>query len=71
MGLLGRQLNLERDSEDSLLLALSTLTFTTSLFAGYQENGIGQLVSLPLFQEYYAYYACNNYFIKFGLMESG
>ena len=49
MGLLGRQLNLERDSEDSLLLALSTLTFTTSLFAGYQENGIGQLVSLPLF----------------------
>ena len=49
MGLLGRQLNLERESEDSLLLALSTLTFTTSLLAGYQENGIGRLISLPLF----------------------
>jgi len=49
MGLLGRQLNLERDSEDSLLLALSSLTFTISLFSGYQESGIGQLVSLPLF----------------------
>ena len=49
MGLLGRQLNLERKSEDSLLLALSALTFTTSLFAGYQEGGIGALVSLPLF----------------------
>ena len=40
MGLLGRQLNLERDSEDSLLLALSTLTFTTSLFAGYQKMAL-------------------------------
>ena len=49
MGLLGRQLNLERESEDSLLLALSTLTFTTSLLAGYQESGIGRLISLPLF----------------------
>jgi len=49
MGLLGRQLKLERDSEDSLLLALSTLTFTTALFSGYQENGIGELISLPLF----------------------
>ena len=49
MGLLGRQLNLELESEDSLLLALSTLTFTTSLLAGYQESGIGQLISLPLF----------------------
>ncbi|MDG1545189.1 MAG: hypothetical protein P8R32_02945 [Candidatus Poseidoniia archaeon] len=49
MGLLGRQLNLERESEDSLLLALSTLTFTISLLAGYLENGIGQLISLPLF----------------------
>ena len=49
MGLLGRQLNLERESEDSLLLALSTLTFTTSLLAGYQESGIGQIISLPLF----------------------
>ena len=49
MGLLGRQFNLERDSEDSLLLALSTLTFATSLFAGYQESGIGKLISLPLF----------------------
>ena len=33
MGLLGRQFNLEREFEDSLLLALSTLTFTISLFA--------------------------------------
>ena len=49
MGLLGRQLKLDRESEDSLLLALSALTFTTSLFAGYQEGGIGALVSLPLF----------------------
>jgi len=49
MGLLGRQLKLERESEDSLLLALSALTFTISLFAGYQEGGIGTLVSLPLF----------------------
>ena len=49
MGLLGRQLKLERESEDSLLLALSALTFTISLFAGYQEGGIGALVSLPLF----------------------
>ena len=49
MGMLGRQFNLERESEDSLLLALSTLTFTTSLFAGYQESGIGKLISLPLF----------------------
>jgi len=49
MGLLGRQLKLDRESEDSLLLALSALTFTISLFAGYQEGGIGALVSLPLF----------------------
>ena len=49
MGLLGRQFNLEREFEDSLLLALSTLTFTISLFAGYQEEGIGKLISLPLF----------------------
>ena len=49
MGLLGRQLKMERESEDSLLLALSALTFTISLFAGYQEGGIGALVSLPLF----------------------
>ena len=49
MGLLGRQLKLERDSEDSLLLALSTLTFAISLFSGYQEKGIGALIALPLF----------------------
>ena len=49
MGLLGRQLKLERDSEDSLLLALSTLTFAVALFSGYQEKGIGALIALPLF----------------------
>jgi hypothetical protein len=49
MGLLGRQFNLERSAEDSLLLVLSTLTFTTSLFSGYMESGIGRLISLPLF----------------------
>ena len=49
MGLLGRQFKLERSSEDSLLLVLSTLTFTTSLFCGYMENGIGKLIALPLF----------------------
>ena len=49
MGLLGRQFQLERSSEDSLLLVLSTLTFTTSLFCGYMENGIGKLIALPLF----------------------
>ena len=49
MGLLGRQFKLERSSEDSLLLVLSTLTFTVSLFCGYMEAGIGKLISLPLF----------------------
>ncbi|HJM17282.1 MAG TPA: hypothetical protein QGI59_02120 [Candidatus Poseidoniia archaeon] len=49
MGLLGRQFRLERSAEDSLLLALSFLTFTVSLFCGYIEGGIGQLISLPLF----------------------
>jgi len=49
MGLLGRQFKLERSSEDSLLLVLSTLTFTVSLFCGYMEEGIGRLISLPLF----------------------
>ena len=49
MGLLGRQFKLERSSEDSLLLVLSTLTFTVSLFCGYMEAGIGRLISLPLF----------------------
>jgi len=49
MGLLGRQFKLERSSEDSLLLVFSTLTFTVSLFCGYIENGIGRLISLPLF----------------------
>ena len=49
MGLLGRQFKLERSSEDSLLLILSTLTFTVSLFCGYMEAGIGKLISLPLF----------------------
>ena len=49
MGLLGRQFKLERSSEDSLLLVFSTLTFTLSLFCGYMENGIGRLISLPLF----------------------
>ena len=49
MGLLGRQLGLERSAEDSLLLVLSTLTFTISLFCGYVEGGIGKLISLPLF----------------------
>ena len=49
MGLLGRQFKLERSSEDSLLLVFSTLTFTVSLFSGYMENGIGRLISLPLF----------------------
>ena len=46
MGLLGRQLGLERSAEDSLLLVLSTLTFTISLFCGYMEGGIGKLISL-------------------------
>ena len=49
MGLLGRQFKLERSSEDSLLLVFSTLTFTVSLFCGYMEDGIGRLISLPLF----------------------
>ena len=49
MGLLGRQFKLERSSEDSLLLVFSTLTFTVSLFCGYMEEGIGRLISLPLF----------------------
>ena len=49
MGLLGRQFNLDRSAEDSLLLVLSTLTFTISLFSGYMESGIGKLISLPLF----------------------
>jgi len=49
MGLLGRQFNLDRSAEDSLLLVLSTLTFTTSLLAGYMESGIGKLIALPLF----------------------
>ena len=49
MGLLGRQFNLERSAEDSLLLVLSTLTFSISLFSGYLESGIGKLISLPLF----------------------
>ena len=49
MGLLGRQFKLERSAEDSLLLVLSTLTFTISLFSGYMESGIGKLISLPLF----------------------
>jgi len=49
MGLLGRQFKLERSSEDSLLLVFSTLNFTVSLFCGYIENGIGRLISLPLF----------------------
>ena len=49
MGLLGRQFSLERSTEDSLLLVFSTLTFTISLFCGYVESGIGQMISLPLF----------------------
>ena len=49
MGLLGRQFNLERSVEDSLLLVLSTLTFTISLFCGYMADGIGRLIALPLF----------------------
>ena len=49
MGLLGRQFKLELSSEDSLLLVFSTLTFTVSLFCGYMEEGIGRLISLPLF----------------------
>jgi len=49
MGLLGRQFKLERSAENSLLLVLSTLTFTVSLFCGYMESGIGKLISLPLF----------------------
>ena len=49
MGLLGRQFKLERSSEDSLLLVFSTLTFTVSLFCGYMEDGLGRLISLPLF----------------------
>jgi len=49
MGLLGRQFSLERSTEDSLLLVFSTLTFTTSLFCGYVESGIGRIISLPLF----------------------
>ena len=49
MGLLGRQFKLERSSEDSLLLVFSTLTFTVSLICGYMEDGIGRLISLPLF----------------------
>jgi hypothetical protein len=49
MGLLGRQFSLKRSTEDSLLLVFSTLTFTVSLFCGYVESGIGQMISLPLF----------------------
>ena len=37
MGLLGRQFNLERSSEDSLLLALATISFSISLFSGFLE----------------------------------
>ncbi len=49
MGLLGRQFGLEREKEDLLLLTLSILTFTISLFSGYMENGIGRLIALPAF----------------------
>jgi len=49
MGLLGRQFNLERSSEDSLLLALATISFSISLFSGFLESGVGRLISLPLF----------------------
>ena len=47
MGLLGRQFGLEREKEDLLLLTLSILTFTISLFSGYMENGIGRLIAHP------------------------
>ena len=46
MGLLGRQ-PVGKMAEDSLLLVLSTLTFTISLFCGYVEGGIGKLISYP------------------------
>ena len=49
MGLLGRQFRIDRETEDSLLLALATLTFTVSLFSGYMDSGIGRLIALPAF----------------------
>ena len=49
MGLLRRQFGIEREKEESILLVLSILTFTISLFSGYMKTGIGRLIALPAF----------------------
>lgn len=48
MGVIGKQLNLDRKTEEKILLILSSGFFLISLIAGYKENGIGGNLIIPM-----------------------
>ena len=48
MGVIGKQLNLDRKTEEIILLVLSSCFFLISLIAGYKENGIGGDLIIPI-----------------------
>ena len=48
MGFLGKQLGIDRKTEEIALLVLGFCFFLVSLIAGYKENGIGENFRLPV-----------------------
>ena len=48
MGIIGKQLNLDRKTEEIVLIVLSSCFFLISLIAGYKENGIGGNLTIPM-----------------------